>query len=111
VKARLRQRWHEEVGTRQAPDDLTFRPCNDPGGEQRSRRPIDRTGATPSEFVEGTMSKTTSRENGIDLGYAERQAFGSPRAPAFHGGDALAQVSKNVLADSRHRSRILSKSR
>ncbi|MGZ2432616.1 hypothetical protein ACVI1T_004515 [Rhizobium redzepovicii] len=111
MKACLRQRWHEEIWTRQAPDDLTLCPRDDPGGEQCCRRSVDRTGATSGEFVKCTELKAASRKRFVDLRHSERQASGPLRSAAFHCGDALAQVSKNVLADSRHRSRILSKSR
>jgi hypothetical protein len=111
MKSRLRQSGHEEIGPGQAPDDLSLSACDNSGDEQCGCRSVHSAGSAARKFVKSAMRKTASRKYGVDFWHAKRKAARPLRSPAFHGGDAFAKVSKNMLADGRHRSRILSKSR
>ncbi|EJC80243.1 hypothetical protein Rleg4DRAFT_1863 [Rhizobium leguminosarum bv. trifolii WSM2297] len=110
MKPGLCQGRHEEVWPSEAPGDVALCPGNDPGGEQRRGGSVHCTGTTACEFVKRSMSETVARKHRIDLGHAERQTADMLRLIALKGGNALAQIGKNMLAGSQHRSRILSKS-
>lgn len=51
------------------------------------------------------MRQTATRKDRVDLGNPERQTARLLRALALDGGDAFTQISKDSIADSRHRSR------
>ena len=86
-----------------------------PGGYSRSeqgrRRSVYRTRSTTCEFVQGAVGETAARQDGIDLGHAERQTDPPLRRAALKRGDTLAQISQYMHAGSRHRSRNPSGSR
>jgi hypothetical protein len=105
MEANLRERREEQVRARQAPDDMSFRPSGYSRCKQRCSRAIDGTGSATGEFVQRAISETASGENGVHLGHSERQAASHLRAVALDRGDALAQISKDSIANSRHRAR------
>lgn len=50
------------------------------------------------------MRQTATWKNVVDLGYPERQTACLLRALALNRGDAFAQIRKDLIAGSRHRS-------
>jgi len=111
MQADLSQRWEEEIRPRQTPYDRPLRPSGDPRGEQCCGRPIDSAGSPACEFMESSVRQTATWENLVDLGYPERQTACLLPALALDRGDAFAQISKDLSADSRHQSRNPSGSR
>lgn len=105
MQPRLRQRRKEQIRSRQTPDDRSLRPSRDPGCEQRGRSSIDRAGTTASELVQCAMGQAAAGKDGVYVRDAEREAASSLHAVAFYRGDAIAQIGKDLLAGSRHRSR------
>ncbi|MBB4215225.1 hypothetical protein FHT79_002394 [Rhizobium sp. BK212] len=111
MKTRLRQRWHKKVGSREAPDDLSLRASRYSCSEEGCGGTVHGSRAASREFMQCAVSEATSREHGVDLGHTEGQATHSLRCAAAKSSDAFAQVSEDLLAGSRHRLRILPKSR
>lgn len=105
MQADLSQRWEEEIRPRQTPYDRPLRPSGDPGGEQGCCRAVDSAGPPTCKFMESSVRQTAARKNVVDLGNPEWKTATPLHALTRDGRDALTQISKDLIADSRHRSR------
>jgi hypothetical protein len=105
IKPCLRKCGEKQIRPCQTPDDLTLGACGDTRDEQGSRRTVDGSGTSASEFVQCAASKSTTWQHLVDLGDAERQTCGLLRPPSLETGNAITQIGYDVLARSRHRSR------
>ena len=90
MQSSLSECREEEIGPRQAPDDRPLRACGDPGGKESSRCAIYGSGTTTREFMECSMSQSTTRKNGINLLDPERKTAFLLRALPLNGRDAFA---------------------
>ena len=110
MKASLGERGKEQIRAREAPDDRPLRTSGNPGGKKCCGCTIDGSGTTTREFVECSMGQTAARKDRVDLLDTECKTARLLRALPLNGRDTFAQISEHLIADSRHWSRILSKS-
>lgn len=111
VQPHLRQRRKKQVRPRQAPDHRSLGSGRNPGCKQCGRGTIHRSRTATRKLVQSPVGQSATGKNGVDLRDPERKTARFLRALPFDGRDALAQISKDLSADSRHRSRIPSGSR
>ena len=105
MQSRLSKSREEQIGPRQTPDDRPLRACCDSGGKESSRGAIDSARTTSREFMEFSMSQAPARKDRINLFDTEGKTARLLRALSLDRRDAVAQVSQDLIADSRHRSR------
>ncbi len=102
MKARLRQCRKEQVRPRQAPDDLSIRPCRNPGNKQGDSRTVDDTRPTPGKLVQRAIGKAPAWKNGVDLRNSKRQIVCFTPGIPLQCSDAGTKIRYDVLTRSRH---------
>ncbi len=88
---RLCDRWREEIGACDAPENLTAGSGRDAGAEKSGRCAIDGAVAATSDLMQSAESQAAARESRIDVSDAKRQHLLCARRSTFDPLDRRAQ--------------------
>jgi hypothetical protein len=88
-QAGLGERRREEVGAREAPENLALGPRGDAGGEEGGGRPVDRAVAAAGDFMESALGQASARQARVQGGDSEgERRLGMPVSPTDRDGRA-----------------------